>query len=69
METDRPLIVVPTYNERENVGHWSCNYFKIAPRRTCFDHDDNSADDTVAFAQKIVSELISAFSISTNRFS
>ena len=31
METDRTLIVVPTYNERENVGALIPQLFQIAP--------------------------------------
>jgi len=31
METDRTLIVVPTYNERENVGALVVQLLQIAP--------------------------------------
>ncbi len=53
METDRTLIVVPTYNERENVGALVVQLLQIAPEADVLIIDDNSPDDTVAFAQKL----------------
>ncbi len=53
METDRTLIVVPTYNERENVGALVVQLLQIAPESDVLIIDDNSPDDTVAFAQKL----------------
>ena len=54
METDRTLIVVPTYNERENVGALVLQLLQIAAEADVLIIDDNSPDETVAFAQKFV---------------
>ena len=53
MQTDRTLIVVPTYNERENVGPLIQELFQIAPAADVMIVDDNSADGTVALAKKL----------------
>ena len=53
MDADRTLIVVPTYNERENVGALVVQLLQIAPEADVLIIDDNSPDDTVAFAQKL----------------
>jgi dolichol-phosphate mannosyltransferase len=52
METDRTLIVVPTYNERENVASLIAALFQIAPDADVMLIDDNSRDGTVATAQQ-----------------
>ena len=41
METDRTLIVVPTYNERENVGALVVQLLQIAPEADVLIIDDN----------------------------
>jgi dolichol-phosphate mannosyltransferase len=53
METDRTLIVVPTYNERENVVALVPQLLQIVPEADVLIIDDSSPDDTVAFAQKL----------------
>ena len=46
METDRTLIIVPTYNERENVGALIEQLLQIAPDADIAIIDDNSPDGT-----------------------
>ena len=53
METDRTLIVVPTYNERENVEALIGQLLEIAPDADVMIVDDNSADGTVALVEKL----------------
>ena len=53
METDRTLIVVPTYNERENVGAIIPELFKIAPDADVMLIDDNSPDKTADHARQL----------------
>jgi len=53
METDRTLIVVPTYNERENVVALVPQLLQIVPEADVLIIDDSSPDETVAFAQKL----------------
>ncbi|PYL54937.1 MAG: dolichyl-phosphate beta-D-mannosyltransferase [Verrucomicrobia bacterium] len=53
METDRTLIVVPTYNERENVGALVGQLFQVAPDADVMLVDDNSPDGTVAAAEQL----------------
>ena len=52
METDRTLIVVPTYNERENVAALIPALFKVAPTADVMLIDDNSPDKTADFAEQ-----------------
>lgn len=52
METDRTLIVVPTYNERENVAALIPDLFKVASTADVMLIDDNSADKTADFAEQ-----------------
>jgi dolichol-phosphate mannosyltransferase len=52
METDRTLIVVPTYNERENVAALIPELFKVASTADVMLIDDNSADKTADFAEQ-----------------
>ena len=52
METDRTLIIVPTYNERENIGALVTALLKVAPDADVLLVDDNSPDGTVAAAAK-----------------
>lgn len=52
METDRTLIVVPTYNERENVEALIGQLLQVAPAADVMLIDDNSPDGTAAFAQQ-----------------
>ena len=53
METDRTLIVVPTYNERENVGALIPQLLQIAPNADVMLVDDNSPDGTVVAAKQL----------------
>ena len=53
METDRTLIVVPTYNERENVGPLIAQLLQVAPDADVLLIDDNSPDGTVATAEQL----------------
>lgn len=53
METDRTLIVVPTYNERENVGPLIAQLLQVAPDAEVLLIDDNSPDGTVATAEQL----------------
>src|SRR5712671_5080583 len=46
METGRTLIIVPTYNERENVGALIAQLLQIAPDADIAIIDDNSPDGT-----------------------
>jgi dolichol-phosphate mannosyltransferase len=46
MDTGRTLIVIPTYNERENVAAIIPELFKIAPTADVMLIDDNSPDKT-----------------------
>jgi len=53
METDRTLIVVPTYNERENVGALVPQLLQVAPDADVLMVDDNSPDGTLAAAEQL----------------
>src|SRR5438067_3151565 len=53
METDRTLIVVPTYNERENVGELVPQLFQVVSDADVILLDDNSPDGTVAAAAQL----------------
>lgn len=53
METDRTLIAIPTYNERDNVGPLVAALFQIVPEADVILIDDNSRDGTVAAAQQL----------------
>lgn len=53
MDADRTLIVVPTYNERENVGAIIPELFKAAPSADIMLIDDNSPDKTAHRAQDL----------------
>ena len=53
METDRTLIVVPTYNERENIGALLPQLLQVAPDADVLLVDDNSPDGTAAHAQQM----------------
>ena len=53
METDRTLIAIPTYNERENVGPLVSALFQIVPEADVILIDDNSQDGTVAVAEQM----------------
>ncbi|MBV9924685.1 MAG: polyprenol monophosphomannose synthase [Acidobacteria bacterium] len=50
MDTDRTLIVVPTYNERENVGRLVKELFEVAPLADVCLLDDASPDGTADHA-------------------
>ena len=53
METDRTLIVVPTYNERENLGALVPQLLRVAPDADVTLVDDNSPDGTAMFAEQL----------------
>ncbi|HEX7958068.1 MAG TPA: polyprenol monophosphomannose synthase [Pyrinomonadaceae bacterium] len=51
--TDRTLIVVPTYNERENVPRLFAELLRVAPGADLCLLDDNSPDGTAAHAEEL----------------
>src|SRR5947209_11455275 len=53
METDRTLIVVPTYNERENVAALVARLLEVAPEADVMLVDDNSPDGTAPYAEEL----------------
>jgi dolichol-phosphate mannosyltransferase len=53
MNTDRTLIVVPTYNERENVGPLVARVLEVAPEADVCLLDDDSPDGTAARAAEL----------------
>jgi len=55
MERDRTLIVVPTYNERQNVATLVAQLLQVAPDADVMLVDDNSQDGTAAYAEQLFS--------------
>jgi len=53
MNTDRTLIVVPTYNERENVAALVAQLLEVALGADVMLVDDDSPDGTAAFAEEL----------------
>jgi dolichol-phosphate mannosyltransferase len=53
MNTDRTLIVVPTYNERENVARLVKELFEVAPGADVCLLDDASPDGTALHADEL----------------
>ncbi len=53
MDADRTLIVVPTYNERENVAALIPELLKVAPTSDVLVVDDSSPDKTADYAEKL----------------
>ena len=53
MNTDRTLIVVPTYNERENVGPLVARILEVAPAADVCLLDDDSPDGTASHAEEL----------------
>jgi dolichol-phosphate mannosyltransferase len=53
MNTDRTLIVVPTYNERENVARLVRELFEVAPLADVCLLDDASPDGTAPHAEEL----------------
>jgi len=53
MNTDRTLIVVPTYNERENVAALVAQLLDVAPGADVTLVDDDSPDGTAPFAEEL----------------
>ena len=51
MEIDRTLIVVPTYNERENIRPLISRLLEVVPAADVILVDDNSPDGTAAAAK------------------
>ncbi len=57
MNTDRTLIVVPTYNERENVGPLVAELLRVAPAADVCLLDDASPDGTGEVADRLAAAL------------
>lgn len=53
MEADRTLIVVPTYNERENLAALIPQLLNVAPNADVMLIDDNSPDQTADQAEQL----------------
>jgi dolichol-phosphate mannosyltransferase len=53
MNIDRTLIVVPTYNERGNVGPLVARVLEVAPGADVCLLDDDSPDGTAALAEEL----------------
>jgi dolichol-phosphate mannosyltransferase len=53
MDADRTLIVVPTYNERENIAALVPELLKVAPSSDVLVVDDSSPDKTAASAEEL----------------
>jgi len=53
MNTDRTLIVVPTYNERENVAALFAQLLEVAPEADVMLLDDDSPDGTADYAAEL----------------
>ena len=53
MDADRTLIVVPTYNERENVAALIPQLLNVAPNADVMLIDDNSPDQTADRAEQL----------------
>ncbi len=53
MDADRTLIVVPTYNERENVATLVPQLLNVAPTADVLLIDDNSPDQTADHAEQL----------------
>ncbi len=53
MDADRPLIVVPTYNERENVAALIPQLLNVVPTADVMLIDDNSPDQTANQAEQL----------------
>src|ERR1700732_5140113 len=56
METDRTLILVPTYNEREKLAPLVPGLFTVAPAADVLLIDDDSPDKTADYAEKLFGE-------------
>ncbi|HEX7313528.1 MAG TPA: polyprenol monophosphomannose synthase [Pyrinomonadaceae bacterium] len=53
MNSERTLIVVPTYNERENVARLVAELFEVAPDADVCLLDDASPDGTADYAEEL----------------
>ena len=53
MDADRTLIVVPTYNERENLAALIPQLLNVAPNADVMLIDDNSPDQTADHAEQL----------------
>jgi dolichol-phosphate mannosyltransferase len=53
METNRTLIVVPTYNERENIGALVAQLLQVTRETDVLIVDDSSPDGTLAMAERL----------------
>lgn len=54
MDADRTLIVVPTYNERENVATLVPELLKVAPTSDVLVVDDASPDQTADYSEELL---------------
>ena len=62
MDADRTLIVIPTYNERENIAALIPQLMNVAPNADVILIDDNSPDGTADQAEKLFA-VYSRFSV------
>ena len=53
MNSERTLIVVPTYNERDNVARLVARLLEVAPRADVCLLDDDSPDGTAALCEEL----------------
>src|SRR5690348_18317789 len=53
MDADSTLIVIPTYNERENVAALIPQLLNVAPTADVMLIDDNSPDKTAELAEQM----------------
>lgn len=67
METDKRLIVIPTYNERENIVLLIPEILKVLPRMHILVVDDNSPDGTSQCVKEIAKSLSNIFILDRKR--
>jgi dolichol-phosphate mannosyltransferase len=53
MQADRTLIIIPTYNERENVPELVQQLLRLVPEADILVVDDNSPDATADYAEEL----------------
>lgn len=68
-ETDRTLVIVPTYNERKNIAELIKELLQVAPQADVMVVDDNSPDGTGKHVKEIFggNARVSVFSRSGRR--
>ncbi|MCI0420023.1 MAG: polyprenol monophosphomannose synthase [Acidobacteria bacterium] len=57
-QTFRPLIILPTYNERESLGRLIPEILKIDSRLHVLVVDDSSPDDTAGLVRQLISTAL-----------